>query len=72
MTALAFTRTGFPRAGDDPSDIAGGYDLAMHFIGENPERVISGRQQTIIGMFNVQRFPVGRVNRIGLEWNRAL
>ena len=44
----------------------------MNLIGENINPVVPGRDQTIIGMFNVKRFSVRSVDRVGLEWRSRL
>ncbi len=70
--ALAFSRTGFPGAGNHASDVTGGDDLSLTFSGIDENCLPPRRDQTIIGMFNVETFAVGGKNGVRLERRRPL
>jgi hypothetical protein len=69
---LTFSRTRFSGAWSHPSDVTDCDYFAFALGRIDEHRILSRSHETVIGVFDVETFPVGREDGVGLERGGSL
>ena len=64
---LTFSRTRFSSAWCHPSNVADGDHFALALGGIDEHRILSRSHETVIGVFDVETFPIRRKDSVGLK-----